>query len=215
MLIFPECVAGLQEFGERSCFHSWHEEKQAAYGQTSAPASTTSKSRKSLHGCMEWGTGIGMRLGKPGGPDASQGRAQYSTDCFWVALKAPLEVSDDYREAIRFLPGGCEVSILIAFVDIHDRRRFAQDYVPSVASTLKPFGGRVVAASDDPRRQPVPAGTEPTRAPTMLPAKPVRPLALLGSPLTASVDAPGRLHAPRRTRYPGYRELVPCVSLTV
>ena len=38
---------------------------------------------------------------------------------------------------------------LIAFVDIHDRRRFAQDYVPSVASTLEPFGGRVVAASDE------------------------------------------------------------------
>ena len=37
----------------------------------------------------------------------------------------------------------------IAFVDIHDRTRFAQDYVPLVASTLEPFGGRVVAASDE------------------------------------------------------------------
>jgi uncharacterized protein (DUF1330 family) len=37
---------------------------------------------------------------------------------------------------------------IIAFVDIHDRPRFAQDYVPPVASTLEPFGGRVVAAFD-------------------------------------------------------------------
>jgi uncharacterized protein (DUF1330 family) len=36
---------------------------------------------------------------------------------------------------------------LIAFVDIHDRTRFAQDYVPPVASTLEPFGGRVVATA--------------------------------------------------------------------
>ncbi len=39
---------------------------------------------------------------------------------------------------------------IIAFVDIHDRTRFAQDYVPPIASTLEPFGGRVVAASDEP-----------------------------------------------------------------
>ena len=38
---------------------------------------------------------------------------------------------------------------LIAFVDIHDRTRFAQEYVPPIASTLEPFGGRVVAASDE------------------------------------------------------------------
>ena len=38
---------------------------------------------------------------------------------------------------------------VIAFVDIHDHTRFAQDYVPPVASTLEPFGGRVVAASDE------------------------------------------------------------------
>src|SRR5262245_13671203 len=38
---------------------------------------------------------------------------------------------------------------LIAFVEIHDRIRFAQEYVPPIASTLEPFGGRVVAASDE------------------------------------------------------------------
>jgi uncharacterized protein (DUF1330 family) len=38
---------------------------------------------------------------------------------------------------------------IIAFVDIHDHTRFAQDYVPPVAATLEPFGGRVVAASDE------------------------------------------------------------------
>jgi uncharacterized protein (DUF1330 family) len=38
---------------------------------------------------------------------------------------------------------------VIAFVDIHDHTRFAQDYVPPVASTLEPFGGRVIAASDE------------------------------------------------------------------
>jgi uncharacterized protein (DUF1330 family) len=38
---------------------------------------------------------------------------------------------------------------VIAFVDIHDRMRFAQDYVAPIASTLEPFGGRVVAASDE------------------------------------------------------------------
>ncbi len=38
----------------------------------------------------------------------------------------------------------------MAFVDIHDRTRFAQDYVPPIASTLELFGGRVVAASDEP-----------------------------------------------------------------
>jgi uncharacterized protein (DUF1330 family) len=38
---------------------------------------------------------------------------------------------------------------IITFVDIHDRTRFAQDYIPPVASTLEPFGGRVIAASDE------------------------------------------------------------------
>jgi|GraSoiStandDraft_57_1057295.scaffolds.fasta_scaffold45691_1 uncharacterized protein (DUF1330 family) len=38
---------------------------------------------------------------------------------------------------------------IIAFVDIHDRTRFAQDYVPPIAATLEPFGGRVIAASDE------------------------------------------------------------------
>ena len=38
---------------------------------------------------------------------------------------------------------------VIAFVDIHDRTRYEQDYVPPIAATLEPFGGRVIAASDD------------------------------------------------------------------
>ena len=38
---------------------------------------------------------------------------------------------------------------IIAFVDIHDHTRFAQDYVPPVAATMEPFGGRLVAASDE------------------------------------------------------------------
>jgi uncharacterized protein (DUF1330 family) len=38
---------------------------------------------------------------------------------------------------------------LIAFVEIHDRIRFAQEYVLPIASTLEPFGGRLLAASDE------------------------------------------------------------------
>ena len=38
---------------------------------------------------------------------------------------------------------------LVAFVDVHDRVRFAKEYVPPIAATLEPFGGRVLAASDD------------------------------------------------------------------
>ncbi len=38
---------------------------------------------------------------------------------------------------------------VIAFVDIHDHTRFAQDYVPPVASTMEPFGGHVIAAADE------------------------------------------------------------------
>jgi uncharacterized protein (DUF1330 family) len=38
---------------------------------------------------------------------------------------------------------------IIAFVDIHDRTRFAQEYLPPVATTMAPFGGRVIAASDE------------------------------------------------------------------
>jgi uncharacterized protein (DUF1330 family) len=38
---------------------------------------------------------------------------------------------------------------VIAFVDVHDRDRFAQEYVPPIAATLTPFGGRVVAATDE------------------------------------------------------------------
>jgi uncharacterized protein (DUF1330 family) len=40
---------------------------------------------------------------------------------------------------------------VIAFVDIHDRARFAKEYVPPIAQTLEPFGGRVLAASDEAR----------------------------------------------------------------
>jgi uncharacterized protein (DUF1330 family) len=34
-------------------------------------------------------------------------------------------------------------------VNIHDRVRFAQEYLPPVAATMEPFGGRVIAASDE------------------------------------------------------------------
>ena len=37
---------------------------------------------------------------------------------------------------------------LFAFVDIHDRARFAKEYAPPIAATLEPFGGRVLAVSD-------------------------------------------------------------------
>ena len=40
---------------------------------------------------------------------------------------------------------------IIAFVDIHDRTRFAQEYLPPIAGTLEPYGGRVLAASDEAR----------------------------------------------------------------
>jgi uncharacterized protein (DUF1330 family) len=38
---------------------------------------------------------------------------------------------------------------LIAFVDIHDRARFAKEYVPPISATLEPFEGRILAASDE------------------------------------------------------------------
>src|SRR5262245_58929265 len=40
---------------------------------------------------------------------------------------------------------------LIAFVDIHDHARFAKEYVPPIGGTLEPFGGRVIAVSDESR----------------------------------------------------------------
>ncbi|MEX2206486.1 MAG: DUF1330 domain-containing protein [Myxococcota bacterium] len=40
---------------------------------------------------------------------------------------------------------------IIAFVDIHDRARFAQEYLPGVAATFEPYGGRLLAASDEPK----------------------------------------------------------------
>ncbi len=40
---------------------------------------------------------------------------------------------------------------VIAFVDIHDHARFAKEYLPPIAATLEPFGGHVVAASDEAR----------------------------------------------------------------
>ena len=36
-------------------------------------------------------------------------------------------------------------------MDIHDRARFAKEYVPPIAATLEPFGGRILAASDEAR----------------------------------------------------------------
>lgn len=38
---------------------------------------------------------------------------------------------------------------LIAFVDIHDRARFAREYVAPIAPTLERFEGKVVAVADD------------------------------------------------------------------
>jgi uncharacterized protein (DUF1330 family) len=38
---------------------------------------------------------------------------------------------------------------VIAFVEIHDRTRFAQEYLPGVGATFEPYGGRLLAASDD------------------------------------------------------------------
>jgi len=38
---------------------------------------------------------------------------------------------------------------LVAFVDVHDHERFTKEYVPPIATTLQPFGGRVLAASDE------------------------------------------------------------------
>lgn len=38
---------------------------------------------------------------------------------------------------------------VIAFVDVHDRARFTKEYVPPIAATLQPFGGKVVAATDE------------------------------------------------------------------
>jgi len=38
---------------------------------------------------------------------------------------------------------------MIVFVDIHDRERFAREYVPPLNATLKPFGGRVIAATEN------------------------------------------------------------------
>jgi uncharacterized protein (DUF1330 family) len=40
---------------------------------------------------------------------------------------------------------------IIAFVDIHDRTRYAQEYVPAIAGTLEPYGGRMLASSDEAR----------------------------------------------------------------
>jgi uncharacterized protein (DUF1330 family) len=38
---------------------------------------------------------------------------------------------------------------LIAFVDIHDHTRFAQEYLPPIAGTLEGYGGRVIAATNE------------------------------------------------------------------
>ena len=37
---------------------------------------------------------------------------------------------------------------MIAFVEVHDHDRFAKEYVPPIGATLEPFGGRVIAVSD-------------------------------------------------------------------
>ncbi len=38
---------------------------------------------------------------------------------------------------------------MIAFVDIHDRTRYTQEYMPPILGTLEPFGGRILASSDE------------------------------------------------------------------
>ena len=38
---------------------------------------------------------------------------------------------------------------IIAFVDIHDRTRYTQEYVPAITTTLEPYGGRILASSDE------------------------------------------------------------------
>ena len=38
---------------------------------------------------------------------------------------------------------------MIAFVEIHDRERFAKEYAPPIPATLAPFGGVVLAVSDE------------------------------------------------------------------
>ncbi len=40
---------------------------------------------------------------------------------------------------------------LVAFVEIHDRKRFANDYVPGIPASLEPYGGRILAACDEPK----------------------------------------------------------------
>ena len=38
---------------------------------------------------------------------------------------------------------------VIAFVDIHDHTRFAEEYLRPIGATFEPYGGRVLAASDE------------------------------------------------------------------
>lgn len=38
---------------------------------------------------------------------------------------------------------------VIAFVDVHDAARFGKEYVPPTVASIAPYGGRVLAASDE------------------------------------------------------------------
>ena len=40
---------------------------------------------------------------------------------------------------------------VIAFVDVHDRTRFAQEYAQAITGTLEPYGGRILALADEAR----------------------------------------------------------------
>ena len=40
---------------------------------------------------------------------------------------------------------------IVAFVEIHDRKRFASEYAPGIPATLEPYGGRLLAACDEPK----------------------------------------------------------------
>lgn len=67
---------------------------------------------------------------------------------FWRRLTASVRLRGIHRyDCSREVAMSAYV---MAFVDMHDHTRFAQVYVPSVASTLELFGGRVIAASEDP-----------------------------------------------------------------
>jgi uncharacterized protein (DUF1330 family) len=61
----------------------------------------------------------------------------------------PLELLEAQRDRVRNPQEGTMAAYIVAFVDIHDRARFAQEYLPMVGTTIEGFGGRLLAASDE------------------------------------------------------------------